>query len=78
MARRDRQRTPDGRAKPRDRAAVAHRLAHVGRGPGRRARYRGPRKNLCDLRRCAAIPNLHALARGPAPEPRPAATATAA
>ena len=57
------QQTPQGRAKLRERVAVEHTLAHVGRWQGRRARYRGQRKNLFDLRRCAVVHNLHILAR---------------
>jgi transposase len=53
-----RQQTPDGRAKLRERIAVEHTLAHVGRWQGGRARYRGQRKNLFDLRRAAVIHNL--------------------
>src|SRR6266478_4531937 len=60
---RERQQTPQGRAKLRERVAVEHTLAHVGRWQGRRARYRGLRKNLFDLRRCAVGHNLHVLAR---------------
>ncbi|HEX6552495.1 MAG TPA: transposase, partial [Ktedonobacteraceae bacterium] len=60
---RERQQTPQGRAKLRERVAVEHTLAHVGRWQGRRARYRGLRKNLFDLRRCAVVHNLHVLAR---------------
>jgi hypothetical protein len=60
---RERQQPPAGRAKLRERAAVEHTLAHVGRWQGRRARYRGLRKNLFDLRRCAVVHNLHVLAR---------------
>ena len=60
---RQRQQTPQGRAKLRARVAVEHTLAHVGRWQGRRARYRGLRKNLFDLRRCAVVHNLHVLAR---------------
>jgi hypothetical protein len=60
---RERQQTPEGRAKLRTRVAVEHTLAHVGRWQGRRARYRGVRKNLFDLRRCAVVHNLHVLAR---------------
>ena len=60
---RERQVTPEGRAKLRERVAVEHTLAHVGRWQGRRARYRGTRKNLFDLRRCAVVHNLHVLAR---------------
>jgi transposase len=64
---RQRQATPDGRATLRERVAVEHALAHVGRWQGRRARYRGARKNLFDLRRCAVVHNLHVLARLPQP-----------
>lgn len=60
---RERQQTTQGRAQLRERAAVEHTLAHVGRWQGRRARYRGLRKNLFDLRRCAVVHNLHVLAR---------------
>ena len=60
---RQRQDTPQGRAKLRERVAVEHTLAYVGRWQGRRARYRGTRKNLFDLRRCAVVYNLHVLAR---------------
>ena len=60
---RQRQLTPQGRSKLRERVAVEHTLAHVGRWQGRRARYRGLRKNLFDLRRCAVVHNLHVLAR---------------
>jgi transposase len=64
---RERQATPDGRATLRQRVAVEHALAHIGRWQGRRARYRGARKNLFDLRRCAVVHNLHVLARLPQP-----------
>jgi hypothetical protein len=60
---RERQQTAQGRTKLRERVAVEHTLAHVGRWQGRRARYRGVRKNLFDLRRCAVVHNLHVLAR---------------
>ena len=60
---RQRQQTPDGRVKLRERVAVEHALAHVGHWQGRRARYRGTRKNLFDLRRVAVVHNLHVLAR---------------
>jgi hypothetical protein len=60
---RQRQQTPTGRAKLRERIAVEHTLAHLGHWQGRRARYRGPRKNLFDLRRCAVVHNLHVLSR---------------
>ena len=61
------QQTPHGRAKLRERVKVEHTLAHVGRWQGRRARYRGPRKNLFDLRRVAVVHNLHVIARQPPP-----------
>src|SRR5579859_4185674 len=60
---RQRQQTTDGRARLRERVAVEHALAHVGRWQGRRARYNGTRKNLFDLRRVAVVHNLHVIAR---------------
>jgi hypothetical protein len=63
---RQRQQTPAGRAELRERVKVEHALAHVGHWQGRRARYRGTRKNLFDLRRVAVIHNLHVIARQPA------------
>ncbi len=63
---RERQPTPEGRAKLRERTAVEHGLAHVGYWQGNRARYRGARKNLFDLRRTAVVHNLHVIARKPA------------
>jgi Transposase DDE domain/Transposase domain (DUF772) len=60
---RRRQQTPAGRAQLRERVKVEHALAHVGHWQGRRARYRGTRKNLFDLRRVAVVHNLHVLAR---------------
>ena len=63
---RQRQLTAAGRSKLRERVAVEHSLAHVGHWQGRRARYRGLRKNLFDLRRCAVVHNLHVLARSQA------------
>jgi hypothetical protein len=62
---RQRQLTPQGRARLRERVAVEHTLAHIGHWQGRRARYVGPRKNLFDLRRCAVVHNLHVIARTP-------------
>jgi transposase len=62
---RERQRTPHGRAKLRERVPAEHSLAHIGHGQGDRARYRGARKNLFDLRRCAVVHNLHVLQRTP-------------
>jgi IS5 family transposase len=63
---RQRQLTPQGRAKLRERVPVEHALSHIGRWQGRRARYRGRRKNLFDLRRCAVVHNLHAIQHLPA------------
>jgi hypothetical protein len=60
---RARQQTPEGRAKLRERSAVEHTLAHIGHWQGARARYRGQRKNLFDVRRSAVVHNLHVLAR---------------
>jgi transposase len=63
---RDYQATPAGRARLRERVKVEHALAHIGHWQGRRARYRGTRKNLFDLRRAAVVHNLHVIARQPA------------
>ena len=62
---RERQTTPTGRATLRERVGVEHSLAHIGRWQGDRARYRGVRKNLFDLRRAAVVHNLHVIARFP-------------
>jgi hypothetical protein len=64
---RDRQLTPQGRARLRERVGVEHSLAHIGRWQGRHARYRGTRKNLFDLRRYAIVHNLHVTAYQPQP-----------
>jgi hypothetical protein len=63
---RERPLTPAGRAQLRQRVEVEHSLAHVGRWQGDRARYRGVRKNVLDLRRTAVVHNLHVLAHWPA------------
>jgi hypothetical protein len=55
--------TPSGRKRLRERVAIEHRLAHLGRRQGRHARYRGTRKNLFDVRRAAAVLNLEVLDR---------------
>ncbi len=60
---RERQRTPAGRKKLRERVGVEHSLVHIGRWQGDRARYKGVRKNLFDLRRSAVVHNLHVIAR---------------
>lgn len=59
-ARRD---TAEGRAALRARVGVEHALAEISRSQGDKARYVGTRKNLLDLRRHAAVSNLHAAAR---------------
>ena len=63
-----RQQSPSGRGRLRERVAVEHALAHVGRWQGDRARYLGLRKNLFDLRRVAVVHNLHVIARQPPPD----------
>jgi hypothetical protein len=55
--------TSSGRERLRQRVAVEHSLAHLGRRQGRRARYRGTRKNLFDVRRAAAVQNLETVDR---------------
>ena len=55
--------TPAGRDRLRQRVSVEHSLAHAGRRQGRRARYRGCRKNLYDWRRASAITNLETIQR---------------
>lgn len=62
---RTRQLTAAGRAALRERVGVEHTLAHIGHWQGDRARYRGLRKNLFDLRRMAVVSNLHDLMRLP-------------
>ena len=56
---------------------VEHALAHVGHWQGRRARYLGTRKNLLDLRRVAAVHNLHIIARQTITDSLPASRLTA-
>jgi transposase len=55
--------TATGRTTLRRRTAVEHSLARLDQLQGRRARYKGTRKNTLDLRRCAAVINLQRLAR---------------
>lgn len=52
-----------GRQRLRRRTGIEHHLAHVAQRKGRRARYRGARKNLYDLRRASAIQNLETIQR---------------
>lgn len=56
-------RTRAGRAKLRERTRIEHRLAHLLRRTGKRARYVGLRKNLFSVRRAAAIQNLETIRR---------------
>jgi len=56
-------RTPDGRADLRHRTTVEHTLARLDQTQGKKARYKGTRKNTLDLRRCATVVNLQSLAR---------------
>jgi hypothetical protein len=55
--------TKTGRARLRLRVRVEHRLAHIVRRQGRRARYLGVRPNLFDLRRAATLQNLETIHR---------------
>jgi hypothetical protein len=63
MELRTRRADPEGRAGLRERVFVEHGLAAISRSQGRRARYIGQRKNLFDVRRHAAVNNLHIAAR---------------
>jgi hypothetical protein len=56
-------RTPDGRAELRRRTTVEHSLARLEQTQGKKARYKGARKNTLDVRRCATVANLQHLAR---------------
>ena len=63
------QNTKKGRERLRRRTGIEHRLAHIARRQGKRARYLGTRKNTFDLRRASAIQNLETIQRrveGPA------------
>jgi len=55
--------SPTGRQRLRQRVPIEHSLAHAGRRQGRRARYRGSRKNLYDWRRAATITNFETIQR---------------
>jgi hypothetical protein len=56
-------RTPEGRADLRHRTTVEHSLARLDQIQGKKARYKGARKNTLDVRRCATVANLQSLAR---------------
>lgn len=53
----------EGRNRLRERVQVEHRLARLAAVQGPRARYKGARRNALDVRRCAAVVNLQAVAR---------------
>ncbi len=53
----------NGRERLRQRVTVEHSLAHISQRQGNRARYRGLRNNLYDLRRAASIQNLETIQR---------------
>jgi hypothetical protein len=55
--------SPRGRERLRERVAIEHSLAHLSRRQGPRARYRGTRKNLYDVRRAAVVQNLETVQR---------------
>jgi len=60
---RGKMRTPAGRADLRHRTTVEHSLARLDQTQGKKARYKGARKNTLDARRCATVVNLQSLAR---------------
>ncbi|MEB3299010.1 MAG: transposase [Candidatus Sericytochromatia bacterium] len=55
--------TPESRKQLRQKVAVEHRLSAIGRTQGTRARYKGERENLFDLRRHSAVHHLMVTAR---------------
>lgn len=57
------QKSPEGRARLRERVPVEHTLAHQHGAHGRGARYRGVAKNDFDAQRIAAMNNLQAIDR---------------
>jgi hypothetical protein len=56
-------RTTEGRKALRQRTGAEHTLARIDQIQGKRARYKGTRKNTLDLRRTAAVNNLQHLHR---------------
>ena len=54
---------PSGRERLRERVGIEHSLAHLSRRQGPRARYRGTRRNLYDVRRAAVVQNLETVQR---------------
>lgn len=59
---RSRLETRAGRAELRERVGVEHGLAHLANRQGPKARYRGTRRNIFDLRRLSSVQNLEVLA----------------
>ncbi len=57
------QTTRAGREKLRERIPVEHKLAHIANRQGPRARLRGTRRNVYDLRRLAVLQNLETISR---------------
>jgi DDE family transposase/transposase-like protein DUF772 len=55
--------TSNGRTALRRRTTVEHSLARLDQIQGKKARYKGARKNTLDVRRCATVANLQRLAR---------------
>jgi transposase len=62
-------RTAEGRMALRQRTDVEHTLARFDQIQGKRARYKGTRKNTLDLRRTAAVNNLQHIHRAQVLEP---------
>ena len=60
---RSKAKSPEGRANLRTRVKVEHGLATIQSRQGDKARYRGLRKNLFDVRRHAAVENLFVIDR---------------
>ena len=65
---REARRTAEGRRGLRQRTDVEHTLARIDQLQGKRARYKGTRKNTLDLRRIAAVNNLQHIHRAQALE----------
>jgi Transposase DDE domain/Transposase domain (DUF772) len=57
------QQSRSGRERLRERVGVEHRLAHLAERQGPKARYRGTRRNVFDLRRLSAVQNLETIHR---------------
>jgi hypothetical protein len=57
------QMTGNGRERLRKRTGIEHRLSHIAARKGPKARYKGVRKNLFDLRRAAVIQNFETIHR---------------